>query len=327
MGSVPLIDVSGLHGDPAARRSVARQIGAACEEIGFFCITGHGVPDALIEQVRAQSVAFFHEPVEAKARIERRPPSYRGYIPLASEGLARSLGRAGAAADLKEAFSMGPVDVPEDGRHLRPDAAAHFAPNRWPAEPAAFQPAFEAYYRAVSGLANRLLGGFALALDVPEDWFADKVDHHISNVRALHYPAQPEALAPGMIRAGEHTDYGCLTILLTEPDKGGLEVMTRAGAWEPVPHVPGSFVVNIGDLMAQWTNDRYVSTMHRVVNPPRSGNTGRLSIAFFHQPNHDALIECIPGCATPEHPPRYAPITSGDHRLMKVSRANAPVMA
>ena len=327
MGSVPLIDVSGLGGDLAARTAVARQIGAACEEIGFFCITGHRVPEALINEMRERSVAFFRCSPEEKARIERQPPSYRGYIPLASEGLARSLGRAGAAADLKEAFSMGPVDLPEDGRHLRPDAAAHFATNRWPDNPPGFRPTFEAYYRAMAALADRLLRGFALALDVPEDWFADKIDHHISNVRALYYPAQPEDLAPGMIRAGEHTDYGCLTILLTEPDKGGLEVMTKSGSWEPVPHVPDSFVVNIGDLMAQWSNDRYISTMHRVVNPPRAGNTGRLSIAFFHQPNHDALIECIPGCATAEHPPRYAPITSGDHRLMKVSRANTPVMA
>ncbi len=323
MSSVPVIDISGLGGDAAARQAVADRIGAACEQIGFFCVTGHGVPQALIDAVRSTSRAFFAKPDAEKGAIERQPPSYRGYIPLASEGLARSLGRAGAAADLKEAFSMGPVEMPADGAHLRPDAAAHFAANRWPAEPAALQPAFEAYYRAVSQVADRMLGGFALALGLPEGWFADKVSRHISNVRALHYPAQDTPPLPGQIRAGEHTDYGCLTILLTEADKGGLEVLTRGGQWEPVPHVPDSFVVNIGDLMAQWSNDRYVSTMHRVVNPDSAKNTGRLSIAFFHQPNHDALIECIPGCAGPGNPVRHAPITSGDHRLMKVSRANA----
>lgn len=322
MSSVPVIDISGLEGDPAARQVVADRIGEACERIGFFCITGHGVPEALIDQVRATARAFFARPDAEKDAIERRPPSYRGYIPLASEGLARSLGRAGAAADLKEAFSMGPVDMPGDGAHLHPEAAAHFAANRWPAEPEPFRPAFEAYYRAVSAVADRLLGGFALALGLSEDWFADKVDRHISNVRALHYPAQDTPPLPGQIRAGEHTDYGCLTILLTEADKGGLEVLTRDGRWEPVPHIPDSFVVNIGDLMAQWSNDRYVSTMHRVVNPEGSRNARRLSIAFFHQPNHDALIECIPGCAGPGNPVRYEPITSGDHRLMKVARAN-----
>ncbi len=327
MSSIPVINISGLDQDGPARQAVADRIGAACEEIGFFCVTGHGVAQTLIDEVRTTSRWFFAQEGAAKAAILREPPSYRGYIPLASEALARSLGRAGAAADLKEAFSMGPVDMPQDGAHLRPGAAAHFAPNRWPDEPAAFRPAFEAYYRAVAAVADKLLGGFALALGLPDDWFAEKVSRHISNVRALHYPAQEEAVLPGQIRAGEHTDYGCLTILLTEPDKGGLEVMTRRGEWEPVPHIPDSFVVNIGDLMAQWSNDRYVSTMHRVVNPARTSNTGRLSIAFFHQPNHDALIECIPGCAGPGNPVRYEPITSGDHRLLKVSRANAMAMA
>ncbi|MCR0985688.1 isopenicillin N synthase family dioxygenase [Roseomonas populi] len=322
MTSVPIIDVSGLRGDRAARQAVADQIGRACEEIGFFCITGHGIPQELIRRVREASLAFFDRDEEEKRAIERQPPSYRGYIPLASEGLARSLGRAGAAADLKEAFSMGPVGAPDDAYHRSAEAAPHFAPNRWPASPADFQPAFEAYYEQLAALAGTLLGGFALALGLPEDWFADKVDRHISNVRALHYPAQPEEIEPGQIRAGEHTDYGCLTILLTEANKGGLEVLNRRGEWEAVPHLPDSFVVNIGDLMAQWSNDRYVSTMHRVANPPRSGNTRRLSIAFFHQPNHDALIECIPGCAGPGNPARYEPITSGGHRLMKVSRAN-----
>ncbi len=203
----------------------------------------------------------------------------------------------------------------------------HFAANRWPTEPADFQPVFEAYYRELSALADRLLSGFATALDLRPDWFADKVDRHISNVRALHYPAQPDGVAPGQLRAGEHTDYGSLTILMTDISSGGLEVLGRDGVWQEVPHVPGAFVVNIGDLMAQWTNDRYVSTLHRVVNPPSAQNVRRLSIAFFHQPNYDTVIECIPTCVPSNEKPRHAPITSGDHRLIKVSRANQPVMS
>jgi isopenicillin N synthase-like dioxygenase len=327
VSAVPVIDVSGLAGDAAARRDVAARIGAACESIGFLCITGHGVPADLIGRVRAAALAFFDLPEADKRRIAVRPPSYRGYIPLASEGLARSLGRKDAAADLKEAFSMGPVDVPDDAYHTGPDARPHFLPNVWPPEPADFGPAFEAYYRVLARLASRLLGGFALALGVEENWFADKIDRHISNVRALHYPAQPATIEPGQLRAGEHSDYGSLTILLTEAAAGGLEVRNRRGEWEAVPHVPGSFVVNIGDLMAQWTNDRFVSTLHRVANPPREANTRRLSIAFFHQPNFDALIDCIPGCAGPGRPTRYAPITSGEHRLMKVARANRAATA
>lgn len=322
---VPVIDISGLFSnDAAAQRAVARQIDDACTRIGFFCITGHGVDPALQQEIRKASLAFFDRPEAEKQRVERRPPSYRGYIPLATEGLARSLGRAGAAADLKEAFSIGPVDVPQDAYHAAPAAAPHFATNVWPAEPTDFRPAFEAYYRALSGLSQRLLRGFALALDLPADWFSDKVDRHISNLRALHYPQQAAPVAEGQIRAGEHTDYGALTILMTDRSSGGLEVLNRDGKWEAVPNLPGSYVVNIGDLMAQWTNDRYVSTLHRVVNPPQAENVRRLSIAFFHQPNHDALIECIPTCLAPGAAPRHAPITSGDHRLMKVARANQP---
>ena len=322
MTTVPVIDISGLSGDQAAKQAVADRIGAACRDTGFFCITGHGVAPKLIADVREAALAFFDQPDAEKRAIERRAPSYRGYVPLESEGLARSTGDAGAAADLKEAFSMGPVDVPPDAYHSSDIAAPHFAANRWPQTPASFRPAFEAYYGVLADLANRLLGGFALALGLQEDWFADKVDRHISNVRALHYPAQVKPAPPGSLRAGAHTDYGCLTILLTDPESGGLEVLTRQGGWDAVPHLPDSFVVNIGDLMAQWSNDRFVSTLHRVANPLRLDTKRRLSIAFFHQPNYDALIECIPGCADAAHPVRHAPITSGDHRLMKVSRAN-----
>lgn len=323
MASVPIIDISGLSGDRRSREAVARQIGDACERIGFLCITGHGVPDELIRDVRSASFAFFDRPEEEKRLIERKPPAYRGYVPLASEGLARSLGDRNAAVDLKEAFSMGPVDIPDDPYHRSGEGTLHFAPNRWPEKPAELRPALEGYYRVVSDLAGRLLGGFALALDLPEDWFADKIDRHTSTIRALHYPEQPDGAGAGQLRAGAHTDYGCLTILLTDTAPGGLEVLTHDKSWDPVPHIPGGFVVNIGDLMAQWTNDRFVSTMHRVVNPPAGAGTRRLSIGFFHQPNHDALIQCIPTCLREGEAPRYAPITSGEHRLMKVKRAAA----
>jgi len=321
MQDVPVIDISGLSGDLAQKKRVAHEIDTACREIGFLCITGHGVDDALIARVRSASLAFFDLPVSAKMAIVRHPPGYRGYIPMASEGLARSAGDATAAADLKEAFSMGTPLPPPAGAH-KADADAYFAPNLWPEEMPDFREAFEAYYFAASELAERLLGGFAIALGVDETWFADKVDRHISNLRALHYPAQESPPAPGQIRAGAHTDYGCLTVLLTEDAPGGLEVRGQGGSWMPVPHVPDSFVVNIGDLMARWSNDRYRSTPHRVANPPEGGGARRLSVAFFHQPNFDAEISCLPNCALAGEPPKYPPITSGEHRLTKVNRAN-----
>lgn len=323
MSTVPLIDISGLAGDLAARQAIARQIHDACRDIGFLCITGHGIDPDLIARVRAAALDFFDREVAEKEAILRAAPSFRGYVPVSSEALARSTGDKGAAVDLKEAFSMGPVDVPDTDYYHCAEAAAHFAPNRWPAAPADFRPALEAYYRAISDLADRLLAGFALALGAEEDWFRDKVDRHISNVRLLHYPAQDAPPAPGQLRAGAHTDYGCLTILLTEDAPGGLEVLNKAGNWEAVPHVPGSFVVNIGDLMAQWSNDLYVSTSHRVANPPGGTGRRRLSVAFFHQPNYDALIECLPNCSDASNLPRHAAVTSGEHRLLKVMRANS----
>jgi isopenicillin N synthase-like dioxygenase len=161
---------------------------------------------------------------------------------------------------------------------------------------------------------------FALALGLDEHWFADKIDDHCSTLFANHYPAQDTPPLPGQLRLGEHTDFGSLTLLHQDDAPGGIEVRDPAGAWRPVPHVPGAFVVNIGDLMARWTNDRWVSTLHRVVNPPsdRRGEA-RLSLPFFHQPNADALIECIPTCAGENDPPRYEPVLSGAWRDAKVA--------
>jgi len=155
---------------------------------------------------------------------------------------------------------------------------------------------------------------FAQALGLPQDWFADKIDRHTTNLVLSNYPDPSDEEPEGQMRAGAHTDYGTLTILRAEDKPGGLEILTRGGRWARVPIIPGSFVVNIGDLMARWTNDRWVSTMHRVAPPPPGQGRGsrRLSLTFFHQPNWDALVECIPTCLDGK-PARYAPILSGDH--------------
>ncbi|MGH7888577.1 MAG: 2-oxoglutarate and iron-dependent oxygenase domain-containing protein, partial [Candidatus Binatia bacterium] len=175
---VPVIDISGLFEDAAARLKVARGIGAACARIGFFSITGHGVDPSLIEGVRRVARTFFRLPVDQKALIARNPPRFRGYVGMGTEGLGRISGYG--LADLKEAFSMGPVDFPDQPYFTNAEGAAHFEPNRWPARPADFRAVMEDYYRTMTALAARLMGGFALALDLPEDWFADKIDRPIS---------------------------------------------------------------------------------------------------------------------------------------------------
>lgn len=320
--TVPSIDIAPFtDGTPGGRDAVARAVDAACTEIGFFTLAGHGVPDALMARMLETSRAFFDLPTAEKRAVQRpRPEQSRGYIAVGDENLSHSRGDA-ATTDLKEFFAIGPVAVPDEPYYRRPEAYPSFAPNIWPARPPELRAVWTAYYRAMEGLASRLMRIFARALDLPEDFFRDKTDRHISGIRANHYPEQVEAPRPGQIRAGAHTDYGAVTILLPE-NVPGLQVLTRGGQWMDVTAPPGAFVCNIGDLMQHWTNDRWVSTMHRVVNPPRDAAAGnrRLSIPFFHQPNYDALIECLPSCCGPDHPPRYEPVTSGQHRLTKFLR-------
>ena len=142
----------------------------------------------------------------------------------------------------------------------------------------------------------------------------------------LHYPPQLETPKPGQLRAGAHSDYGSLTIVKLDAAEGGLQVQTRDGAWLDVPHVPEAFVVNLGDLMAEWTNDRWVSTLHRVVNPSRTAGESarRMSMTFFHQPTYHAVIACLPNCADTQRPPRHGSIPSGEHVWMKINKHRRP---
>ena len=185
-----------------------------------------------------------------------------------------------------------------------PAAGKHFAPNLWPTRPAPLRAVYTTYFRVMSDLARTLMRLFALALDQPETFFDDKIDKHISRLRVRNYPAPQEPPRPGQLRAGAHSDYGSLTILKTEDKPGGLQVCNKAGEWVDVPIVPDCFIVNLGDLMARWTNDTWVSTLHRVVNPPLAAAdmSRRQSLVFFHNPNYDAVIECIPSCQGPEQP-------------------------
>lgn len=318
MGAIPVIDMapSAEGGEGAAR--VAGQIRAACEDVGFFVISGHGVPAAVIDRCRAAARAFFDLPIDRRMSVAMPYAGYPyGYAPLLSEALSQSLGEE-TPADLKESFSAGPLDRPD--KPMAPEEEAFvYAETPWPDSPAGFRQACEAYYRALGALADRLMGLFARGLELPQDFFADKIDHPISALRLINYPDQSAPPEPGQLRAGAHTDYGSLTILLQEAAPGGLQVRGPDGAWRDVPAVPDTFVVNIGDLMARWTNDRWVSTLHRVVNPPADakGSTRRQSIAFFHQPNWSAEIACLPSCLGPGESPKYPPTLSGPHLMSK----------
>jgi len=304
--SVPVIDVGPfIAGELGAKERLARAIGLACENTGFLTITGHGVPPGLTTRTAAAARTFFDLPDDKKKRL-RMTPAGAGYSPLQGEQLAATQGNK-APADLKESLNI----------------SADFGATPWPARPAQLREVCVAYFQAMNRLAGELMRLFATALALPEDYFADKIDRSSSFLRIINYPPQVVEPEPGQLRAGAHTDYGTLTILLSENVAGGLQVRGRGGDWVDVRVPPGAFVVNIGDMMMRWTNDRWVSTLHRVVNPPSALRQAsrRQSLVFFHNPNPDAVVECLPGCCAPDNPPRYPPITAGEFIAQKSRQA------
>ena len=316
-GALPVID---LAGEPDA---VARAVSDACTAVGFFLVTGHGIDHALLDTTWRTVRSFFDEPLEVRLTAERRhPDDAYGYIPLEVESLNRSMSDGATPPDLKQTFNVGPHRLPQ--RALVDDGERWaFAPTPWPTSPPDLQPALEAYFDAMLDLAARLMRTFARALGLPAHHFDSLIDESPSALRVIDYPHQERPPEPGQLRAGAHTDYGTLTVLLQDDAPGGLEVLDpRTGSWTPVPAVPGSFVVNLGDLMSQWTNDRWRSTLHRVVNPPidHGGSTRRQSIAFFHNANYHALIECLPTCLGPGEQPRHPPVEAGPHLMSKFHR-------
>lgn len=292
--SIPVIDLDGL-GTADGDLRLARDIGAAARGIGFFAVINHGVPAVLIDAMFGASRDFFARPVAEKAAISiKRSPHNRGYVGMSEEALDPSKG-----ADVKEAFNIG-LDLPAS--HPEVVAGKPFrGVNLWP-DNEAFRQTSMTYFDAVWRLGVALHRPIALDLGLEREWFASSLDAPLATLRLLRYPPARGAEIAG---AGEHTDYGNLTLLMTD-DAGGLEVRTRDGAWLSAPDVPGGFIVNIGDCLMRWTNDIYVSTPHRVTH--RAARE-RISLAFFLDPNPDAEVHAIPTCVTPDRPSRYAPTT------------------
>jgi isopenicillin N synthase-like dioxygenase len=326
MDRIPVIDIAPFRrGSPEGRASVPAAIRKAAEEIGFFAIEGHGVPRTTMDALYETAHAFFDLPLEEKQRVAPPRPDYpRGYKAVGFEALAAG-NSLDTPPDLKEYYHFGRPQVPDDPYFTGEQGRRHFFPNQWPQRPAGFAEAADAYYVAMESLSVTLCRISALALGLPERFFDDKIDRHITAARINYYPRQDDPPAEGQLRAGAHTDYGMLTILSGE-SAPGLQVQTRSGEWVDVATDKYRFVCNIGDLLMRWTNDRWVSNTHRVLNPPReqARAASRMSIAFFHHPNYDAKIECIPGCAG-DAPPKYEPVLSGDFRDYKyaVTRATS----
>ncbi len=307
MDNIPIIDVSGLRApEPELRRAVAAALGRACREVGFFYITGHGIPDALQRDVFAVSARLFALPDEVKQRVSvKLSPHNRGYVGFGTERLDEA-----AAPDQKEAFNVG-LELPPDDPELL--AGAPFrGPNLWPPVPG-LKDTLLAYFDACERLQDSIHCGFSLDLGLDEDFFSDKLARSASTLRLLHYPARPHGDV-GALGAGEHTDYGNLTILATD-GVAGLQVRRRDGVWLDAPHVAGAFVCNIADCLMRWTNDVYVSTPHRVLSPTKA----RYSVAFFGDANPDAVVEALPTCLAPGAAPRYAPVTAGAYLTQRLT--------
>jgi isopenicillin N synthase-like dioxygenase len=305
--TLPIVDLSALRGgDAAAPARVAAEIGAACRGIGFFYVVNHGVEARLIAEAFAQSRDFFALPVADKRKLAiETVGGNRGYSGLLHEALDPARG-----PDMKEAFNVGFDLAPDDQELL---AGKPFRSlNVWPDLPR-FRDTGLAYYDACAALGARLHRAFARDLGLAPDFFDSKFDRPMATLRLLHYPASPKAAA-APIGAGEHTDYGNLTLLATD-EVGGLEVRTRAGQWIEAPVLAGAFIVNIGDCLMRWTNDVYVSTSHRVVN--RSARE-RYSIAFFFDPNPEAMVETIPSCVREGEITRYPPILAANYLKMRL---------
>ncbi|TCP49361.1 isopenicillin N synthase-like dioxygenase [Tamaricihabitans halophyticus] len=312
MTAVPIIN---LDQRPA---TVAAELDAVCREIGFFQITGHGVDAEVADAAWYTARAFFDLPIAERMTVVMPEPGYPfGYSPVAGESLNQSMG-GGAPADLKESFNAGPPAAEHE--FADPEEASAYLPTPWPdvALPELRQ-TWQRYYTEMLTLGARLMSLFARGLGLSPDFFADKIDTSPSSLRALNYPEQDAPPAPGQLRAGAHTDYGTLTILRQDDAPGGLQVHTRDGEWAAVPSVPGAFVVNIGDLLARWTNDRWRSTLHRVVNPEVEPGrpTRRQSMPFFHNANWSATVECLPTCLGPGEAPNYPPVLAGPHLMNK----------
>lgn len=307
MNTLPLIDIAPLYStDNAAWRDVATQIDAACRDWGFFYITGHGIPPERIDALLAAAKAFFALPEAEKLKIDiTRTAHHRGYGAIATEQLDPT-----QPSDLKETFDMGfhmAADHPEvlAGKPLR-------GPNRHPDLPG-WAPLMEQHYADMQALAQTLLRAIALALGIERDFFDARFAEPISVFRMIHYPPRHTARSADQPGAGAHTDYGCVT-LLYQDDAGGLQVRNVHGEWIDAPPIPGSFVVNIGDMMARWSNDRYTSTPHRVISPL---GVHRYSMPFFAEPHPDTEISCLPNCSSADNPPKYPPVTSAEYLLSR----------
>ncbi len=301
---IPVLDWSTYATDPA---SFTSDLGKACRDTGFFLLKGHGVPEDLIADVFLQADGFFAKPDAEKQPLSiSKNPHNRGWARIGSESLDDTSGQI----DSKEAFNVG-LDLPADDPRVLSKEPFRGV-NVWP-DQVGFRDTMLAYYDAVWKLGVDLHHAIAADLGLPADYFAEHFTAPLATLRILAYPEAKGT--EGEIGAGAHTDYGSVTLLMTDGE-AGLQVKPRGGDWTDVPHVPGAYVVNIGDCLMRWSNDIYVSTPHRVLPPKRR----RRSVAFFLDPNPDSVIRALPGTGEAKYPP----VTGADYLRSRLDATYTP---
>ena len=289
--NLAIIDMSAFrNGDNTERKKVANKIYNAAHNIGFLYLKNTGMPYDLLDKTFSVSNDFFKN--DNKVRIPFCTNRNHGYTAIKGEALDPS-----KPADLKETFTSRNIERIPSG------------PDYWPNP--IFEKTMRNFYKHVRLIASDVMSAFAIALDMPESFFEEKHSGLTQTLRILHYPPVKN-ISEGQLGAGAHTDFGTITILFQD-SKGGLQVQHLNGEWIDAPPIDGTVVVNTGDLISRWSNDFFKSTPHRVVPRPAAMKNGRLSIAFFSDPDPDVIIETFPRCITPENPQKYDAITAGEH--------------
>jgi len=309
--TIPVVDFAGSFSPRAEdRRKVAWEVHKACREIGFFYVSNHRVPQALIDAQFECARRFFELPDEKKMAIHmKNSAATAGYEPIGGQILdSQDADAEKAPPDLKESFYCA-MELP-DAHPWAQKRMRGFGHNQWPEGLGGFREQTLAYQAVVRELGDRVLAMLALSLELPEDYFVPFYDMPGTTLRLLRYPPHPRAALANQLGAGAHTDWGGVT-MLTQDGLGGLEVRNVDDEWIQATPVPGTFVINLGDLMQRWTNGLYRSNMHRVRN--NSSSRDRYSIAFFYSPRPDSRIECLPTCSDAENPPKFAACTAAEH--------------
>jgi len=302
--SPPVIDIGPLQaGDREGQLAVAKALREACLTTGFFYIANHGIDTAEVNALFGRAKQFFEQPDAVKERVTMKNSLWnRGFDGIGNQSLDAATG-----FDRKESYFIG-NDLGPD-HPLVKAKTPYYGPNQWPEGLPGWRDGVSGYFAAVEALSLRLMNGIALSLDMPWGHFDGSFHEHCSSLRLVHYPPHPSAHPEREVGCGAHTDWGAITIL-AQDEVGGLEIQLPNGNWVPARPIPGTFIVNIGDMMQRWTNDLYVSTPHRVLNRT---HRDRYSAAYFFDPAYHTAVECLTTCCDESRPARYPPITSGDH--------------